>query len=65
MVWKKHTSEFKKRIGEINSKYQSGSGNSQYGKCWIHNDIKSISIKKEELNQYLDAGWIKGRKIKF
>jgi hypothetical protein len=46
-------------------KHQQGEKNSQYGTCWIHNDKKSISIKKEDLEKYLAEGWIKGRKMKF
>ena len=51
-------SDAHKRLG-----YQVGEKNSQYGKCWIHNNEKSISIKKEDLDQYLSSGWIKGRKM--
>lgn len=51
-------SDAHKRLG-----YQVGEKNSQYGKCWIHNNEKSISIKKEQLDEYLSNGWIKGRKM--
>ncbi len=47
------------------NKHQQGEKNSNYGKCWIHNDKKSISIKKDELDKFLQEGWIKGRKMKF
>lgn len=33
------------------------------GTCWVTNGVKPIKIKKEELEQYLLAGWSKGRKI--
>ena len=59
--------EHKRKIGKANSKHQKGSKNSNYGKCWIYN-IKlkeSKSINKEELQQWLDKDWKKGRKIKF
>lgn len=46
-------------------KHQQGEKNSQYGTCWIHNDKKSIKIKKEQLEEYIFNGWTKGRKIKF
>jgi hypothetical protein len=64
---KKHTTESKKLIGDKNSIKQKGNGNSQFGTCWIYNlELKqNKSIKKEELNKYLNEGWIKGRKLKF
>lgn len=63
---KKHKEESKKKIGIANSIHQQGSKNSQYGTCWIYNeDLKQNKrIKKEELYQWLELGWIKGRKIK-
>lgn len=64
---KQHTDETKRKIGEANSTKQSGSGNSQYGTCWIHSLVeqRSIRIKRDELDEYLAAGWTKGRKIKW
>lgn len=60
-----HTKEAKEKIGKMNSIHQQGNKNSQYGKCWIYNNEKSITIKKEELSVYLNNGWIKGRKMNF
>lgn len=51
-----------RETAQLNGK-QKGSKNSQYGTCWIHNDSQSIIIKKEELESYLQQGYIKGRKI--
>lgn len=69
MVWegRKHNDESKRKIGEANSKHQKGEGNSQYGTCWIHNLEEKISkkIPKDELEDWLELGWIKGRKMKF
>lgn len=64
---KNHSESTKKKIGEANSKHQKGSGNSQYGKCWIHNkELKqSKSIRKEDIDLWLEDGWEKGRKLKF
>lgn len=64
---KRHNDESKKKIGKANSKHQSGKGNSNYGNCWIHNlELKqSKSIPKSDLKQWLNQGWIKGRKINF
>lgn len=64
-VWagKTHTNETKKKIGEKNSQYQKGEGNSQFGTCWINNTIECKKIKREELNNWIKLGWKKGRKI--
>lgn len=43
--------------------HQQGSANSQFGKCWIHKDGNSFTIKKEELDKYLTLGYAKGRKM--
>ena len=59
---KELSDEHKRKIGEKNSKIQSGSGNSQFGTCWICNDQEVKRIKAEELQLWLDAGWRKGRK---
>jgi hypothetical protein len=63
----KHTDESKAKIGKANSIYQTGEGNSQYGKCWIYSEVekRSKSIKKEELDQWLEQEWLKGRKMKW
>lgn len=62
---KKHTNESKRKIGEANSKYQKGNLNSQYNTCWIYNEElkENKKIKKNDLRQWLNKGWIKGRKI--
>lgn len=62
-----HSDEAKRKIGEANSKHQSGEGNSQYGKIWIHNfELKeSKSIKREDYSFWKQDGWLKGRKMKF
>jgi len=64
---KKHTEESKKKIGKANSISQKGSKNSQYGKAWIYNleEKKSIRVPKEEVDQWIEKGWIRGRKQKF
>jgi len=62
---RKHKEETKQKIGLKNSIKQKGEKNSQYGTCWIYNDIKSIKIKTTELQIFLAKGWFKGRKIKF
>lgn len=64
---KHHTESAKKKIGVVTSKAQRGTGNSQYGTCWISNTLikKSIKIKKEFLIDYILEGWIKKRIIKW
>ena len=63
-IWygRKHSEETKKKLSASNT-HQKGKNNSQYGTCWIHNDEKSLKIKKEELELYLQQGYIKGRKM--
>ena len=62
---KKHSEEFKSKIGKITSVCQSGSGNSNYGNCWIYNNIlkENKRVKKEELQNWIGLGWIKGRNL--
>jgi len=64
---KRHSEEAKKKIGDANSRHQSGKGNSQYGTCWVYSleQKQSIRIPKDALNDYIADGWMKGRKIKF
>jgi len=64
---KHHTEEAKRKIGEKNSIHQKGENNSNYGNCWIYSisEKKSICIPKNNLQMWLDKGWIKGRKQNF
>lgn len=57
---KSHTEETKKKISKTNSIKQKGSNNSQYGKCWITNDIENQKIYKGDL---IPEGWRLGRKM--
>lgn len=45
------------------SKIQTGSGNSQYGMCWIYN-IQTLESKKIMKTSPIPNGWKKGRKLK-
>ena len=44
--------------------HQQGEKNSQYGTCWITKNNENKKIKKENLETYLNDGWVKGRFIK-
>ena len=58
----RHSEESKERIRNAMKEKSKGEGNSQYGTCWICNEIEAKKIKKEELQTWLDKGWRKGRK---
>lgn len=68
-TWKglKHKEESKRLISEKNKLSLKGERNYNYGKIWIYNsELKeNRKIKKEELNDWITIGWIKGRKMKF
>ena len=65
-VGRHHSKETIQKMKQSHQKNkQSGEKSPQFGTCWIHNDIKSIKIKKEQLEEYISNGWIKGRKMKF
>ena len=63
----KHTEETKKLLSTIISENQKGSGNSQYGTCWIYSYELQINkkIKKEEIDIWIQNGWTKGMKKDF
>jgi hypothetical protein len=50
-----------KRLQEIN--HQQGEKNSQYGTCWVSNNVHTVKIKIELLEEYLAKGYIRGRKL--
>jgi hypothetical protein len=60
---KKHTNETKQKIGKANSISQAGEKNSQYGTCWINDGKNSIKIKHDQLIEYINNGWKKGRSL--
>lgn len=51
----------KKTFNEI--KHQQGEKNSQFGSCWITKEGQNKKIKKDALDQWLNDGWSKGRKL--
>lgn len=66
-VGRKHAEIAKRKIGEKNSKNQSGSGNSQFGKIWIFNEQtkQNNKIPKNDLDTWISNGWKIGRKMKY
>jgi hypothetical protein len=60
---KKHSEETIQKMRDSCKGKRVGELNSQYGKVWISNESSVIKIKKDELQFYLDNGWIRGRKI--
>jgi hypothetical protein len=51
----------KDKIGKTNSEKQKGEGNSQYGFMWVHKDNVNKRIKKNEIDNYINLGWIIGK----
>lgn len=58
----KKTEKSKKKTSETMKGTGTGETNSQYGTCWITKDGINKKIKKEDLETYLNDGWLKGRK---
>ena len=58
-----HTEETKQKMSESMRGKGIGNANSQYGTCWINKEGSNKKIKKETLNDYLDKGWVRGRKM--
>ena len=56
-----HSEETKKLISETKKNTGVGETNSQFGTCWITKDSINKKIKKENLDVYLNEGWVKGR----
>lgn len=65
-IWfgRKHTQESKNRMSESSKGKGLKEENSQFGTCWITLNGVNKKIKKEEINNYLEIGWVKGRVIK-
>ncbi len=58
---KSHSIESKNKMSKSKKGKGVGEENSQFGTCWITNEIENKKIKKEDLNSYLESGWRKGR----
>ncbi len=57
-----HSDKTKKLISLSKKDTGKGETNSQYGTCWITRDGLNKKVKKEDLETYLNEGWLKGRK---
>ena len=53
----------RKNFSKAQSINQTGKKNSQYGKCWITKEEVNKKINKEELDVFIEKGWIKGRYV--
>lgn len=58
---KKHSQESIEKMKEVKKSHGIGVGNSQYGTCWITNEIQNRKIFKGDL---IPEGWRLGRKLK-
>lgn len=56
---KKHSEESKQKMCKSKN---VGENNSQYGTCWITKGGENKKIKKDDLDNWVDEGWVKGRK---
>ena len=69
-IWKNktHSDDSKLKIKQSKKGTGLGDKNSQFGTCWITRyseitkDNENKKIKKEELDQYINNGWNKGRR---
>jgi len=59
-----HSEETKKLMSEQRLGKLTKEKNPMFGRCWIRNENENKVIRKEELEEYLINGWIKGRKQK-
>jgi hypothetical protein len=41
----------------------TGYKNSQYGTCWITTDTENKKIKNDDLSQWMQLGYKKGRRL--
>lgn len=55
-------SKAKRKATYDKHKHQQGEKNSSFGTCWVTNEHRPIKIKKELLEQYLQRGFLRGRK---
>ncbi len=59
---KKHRKDTIEKMKLSHKDKHHGKDNSQYGTCWIYRNSINKKIKKDELNEWIELGWNKGRK---
>jgi len=59
---KQHSEKTKKFLSNLKKGTGVGKANSQYGTCWITKDELNKKINKEDIDKWLNEGWVKGRK---
>jgi|TARA_R110000851_G_scaffold270161_2_gene422835 hypothetical protein len=61
---KKRSEESKKKMSLSKKGTGVGKNNSQFGTCWITKGGVNKKIKKDDLSQFENEGWIRGMKVK-
>jgi hypothetical protein len=61
---RKHSPETIEKMKQSAIGRGTGQDNSQWGTCWINKDGDALKIKADRLSEFLDQGWLKGRKQK-
>jgi hypothetical protein len=59
-----HSEESKKKMSLSKKGTGVGKNNSQFGTCWITKGGVNKKIKKDDLSQFENEGWIRGMKVK-
>jgi hypothetical protein len=65
---KSHTEDTKKKMSITQKNIdRTGKNNPSFGTCMIYSESekRTIRIKKDDIQKWLDEGWIKGAKYKF
>lgn|SRR5579859_53241 len=57
-------SNHKRKLTMRKRKHQQGENNSNFGKIWITDGIKAVKIRKDQIHEYLERGYMLGRTIK-
>lgn len=62
---RKHSSETINKLKSLRKGKGIGTQNSQHGTCWVYHQYtyENKKISKDELDEYLSIGYVKGRKI--